>query len=575
MSSMNSLYIGVAGLRVNQTALNITSHNLANVDTTGFVRQQALLTDFNYKNIGENHISTMQTGMGADFATVKQVRDTFLDKSYRQEVGREAYYESQNAAIEEIEGLFGELQGESFQSTMNDFWVSVQELAKEPDSVVTRASLIQTAVTFIERSENISNQLKDYQINLNTQIKDQVNRINEIGDEMKQLNLKIRQYESNGVEHANDLRDQRNVLLDELGKIVNITYKENADGIINVNAEGVPFVTEDTVFRMDAVPISESSKMLKPVWVAHGNADVFNLDNVPSSSNNTDIGSLKGLITARGYKQANYTDIPIRENYETDALYNSAVLDYNSTINTSVVMTVQAQFDQLFHGIVTMVNDVLSPNKEVTLTDGSKVKILDTNYDAPEGLDPSAGQALFNRKSMARYGDLEPLVIVNEDGSFETIDAMIYNEENSEDNYSLFTLGEIEVNPEIMQNYSLLPLSSDTGTGDYEVEKAEQLLSGWQKAFATLSPNTLTENNFSDYYTSFISELANRGEQLNTISVNQTSMVNSIDSQRTEVTGVSSDEELTNLIKFQHAYNASARYITTVSEMMEQIIMNL
>jgi flagellar hook-associated protein 1 FlgK len=94
---------------------------------------------------------------------------------------------------------------------MNEFWTSLQELSKEPDSIVTRASLIQTAVTLVERSENISNQLKDYQINLNTQITNQVNRINEIGDNIKELNIKIRQYESTGVENANDLRDQRNV----------------------------------------------------------------------------------------------------------------------------------------------------------------------------------------------------------------------------------------------------------------------------------------------------------------------------------------------------------------------------
>jgi flagellar hook-associated protein 1 FlgK len=72
-----------------------------------------------------------------------------------------------------------------------------------------------------------------------------------------------------------------------------------------------------------------------------------------------------------------------------------------------------------------------------------------------------------------------------------------------------------------------------------------------------------------------ISDLANRGDQLYTISTNQESMANSIDSQRQQTAGVSSDEELTNLIKYQHAYNASSRYITTVSEMLEHIIMRL
>ncbi len=576
MSSLSSLYVGVSGLKVSQAALNVTSHNLANVDTKGFVRQQAVLTDFNYIKWGESHISSFQNGLGADFAAVKQVRDSFLDQAYRQEVGRQAFYESQYDSVGEVEGFFGELEGESFQATMNEFWISLQELAKEPDSVVTRASLIQTAVTFVERSENISKQLKDYQVNLNIQIKEQVSRINAIGEEIKKINLKVRQYESTGVENANDLRDQRNNLLDELGKLVNITYKENINGIVNVNVEGVPFVTEDNVFAMDTIKMSETSEMLKPVWVSHGNADVFNLNIEPSSEKNTDLGSLKGLLSARGYKQANYTDIPIRENYETDVLYNAATIDYNNRINSSVIMTVQAQFDQLVHGIVTTINDILSPNKEVTLTDGTVIKILD-EANAPVGLDPNntMGEALFNRKSTARYGEAEEIEIINASGVPETITARIYNEENFADNYSLFTLGEIEVNPKVMQNYALIPLSNNTGSGDFDIKTAEKLLSKWQEAFATLSPNTLTKNNFSDYYNSFMSELANRGEKLNTISMNQASMVNSIDNQRMEITGVSSDEELTNLIKYQHAYNASARYVNVVSEMLEHIITQL
>ncbi len=576
MGSMSGLYIGTSGLNVSQAALNVTSHNLANVDTKGFVRQQVVLTDFNYIKLGDSYSSTMLKGLGADFASVKQVRDVFLDQSYRQEIGRESFYSAQYKAVEEIEGLFGELEGESFQDTMNAFWISLQELAKEPDSVVARASLIQTSVTFVERAENIYHQLNDYQVNLNTQIKDQVARINVIGEQIKSLNWKIRQYESTGVEKANDLRDERNNLLDELGSMARITYKENAAGIVNVSLEGVPFVTEDMSFEMGVIPVSETSNMLKPVWVAFGNADVFNMSRAASSEDNTDIGSLKGLLTARGDKQANYTDIPKKENYETNALYQAAVIDFNNTINASIVMSTQAQFDQLIHGIVTTINDILSPNIKVTQSDGTIVKILDVD-NAPVGMDSNAtkGEALFVRKSMPRYGEEEEVTFLKEDGSYDSMLTRNYNEEDPSDNYSLFTLGEIEVNPVIMQNYALIPLSSNSGSGDFDVETARKLISEWQNAFSTLSPNTLTSYNFSDYYTSFISEIANRGEQLNTISMNQAAMADTINNQRAEVTGVSSDEELTNLIKYQHAYNASARYVNVVSEMLEHVIMSL
>lgn len=587
MSLMTSLSIGVSGLRTSQNSLNTTSHNLANVDTKGFVRQQVVQVDSSYISWGVTRISTLQSGLGVDIAAVRQVRDMFLDKSYRKEIGRQGFYETQYEAVQEVESMFGELEGVAFQGSLKDFWTSLQELAKEPDSIVTRATVISTAVNFIERAETISKQLHEYQINLNTQIKNKVNQINDIADNINLLNDKIRRYESNGLENANDLRDERNSLLDELGQLIKITYKENADGVVTVNAEGVPLVTEDRTFKMGTMQISDSSPMLKPIWLYLGDIDVFNLDKATMSSNDTDIGSLKGLLVARGSKEANYTDIPIRDNYPSDATYNSAVLNYNNQINASVIMTVQAQFDQLIHGIVTTINDLLSPNVSqtipsgatvtypdgttVTLTSDLELMVLDT-ANAPVGMDidKTMGEALFNRKSMERYTTVE---VTYADGT--TVTLKVYNQEDKTDNYSLFTLGEIEINKNILSNYSKIPLSLNTGSGDYDIKTAEALLSKWQEGFATLSPNTLTKSNFSDYYTALIAELANRGEQLYTISSNQASMVTSIDNQRQAISGVSSDEELTNLIKFQHAYNASARYISVISEMLEHIVTRL
>lgn len=576
MSLLGSFHTGVSGLNTSQSALNVTAHNLANVETKGYVRQKAVLTDSGYIKWGQSYISPMQTGLGAEFASLKQVRDGFLDQAYRQENGRQAFYGSQYKAIQEVEGLFGELEGVSFQKSLNDLWVSFQELVNEPDNIVARSALIQTSVTFIERSENISKQLNDYQINLNTQILNQVQRINDIGDEIKTLNIRIRHYESTGIEKANDLRDQRNLLLDELSQMVDIRYKEDPQGVIDVAVEGVPFVTQDMVYYIDTIKVNEDTDMLKPVWTAHGNMDVFNFDRETSSQNNNDVGGLKGLLLARGHRQGRYTDIPVRENYESESSFNMDVLDYNNKIDSSLVMTVQAQFDQLIHGLVTTINDIFAPNKEVALLDGTKAWILDED-NAPVGMDSNntAGEALFNRKSMDRYSDIQEIVIINEDGREKPIRARVYNGEDPADNYSLFTIGEIEVNQRVMQNYSLLPLSSNTGTGDYDMETAREILLKWQEPFATLSPNTLTRSNFNDYYNSFISEIANRGEKLRVISSNQESMVGSIDNKRLEVTGVSSDDELTNLIKYQHAYNAAARYVNVVSEMLEHIILNM
>jgi flagellar hook-associated protein 1 FlgK len=560
MSLMSSLYIGVSGLGVSQNSLNTTAHNLANVGTKGYVRQQVIQADSTYLNWGVTHLSTLQTGLGVDIATVRQVRDIFLDKAYRQEVGRQGFYEVQYEAVQEVESMFGELEGVAFQNSLNDLWTSLEELSKTPGQIEARASVVQNAESFLKRADIIQEQLKAYQLNLNTQITDKVNRVNEIAEQIQTLNKKISYYESNGVEHANDLRDERNNLLDELGQIIKITYKEKPNGIVTVNAEGVSLITEDNVSKMGTAKVSESSNLLKPVWINYDGVDVFNLDRPASTADNTDVGSLKGLLVSRGDDTANFTDM-LKDADE-----------YNKTINTSVIMTVQAQFDQLIHGVVTAINDIFSPNK--TISNGTGTITVLNRDEAPVGMDSeyTMGEALFNRKTVDRYR--KPTAAEMADFGL-TADDWVYNEEDYNDTYTLFTLGQIEINKNIKSNYSLLPLSSNSRTGEVDVKTAEALVAKWKEPFATLSPNTLTMNTFKDYYTAFIGDIATRGEQLKSISDNQAILAGNVDDQRQQVSGVSSDEELTNLIKYQHAYNASSRYITVIDQMLEHILSTL
>lgn len=643
---MASFGIGVSGLNVNQTSLNTTAHNLANVDTEGYVRQQPLQVDFMYNNLAWTPINIMQTGLGSNMETIRQVRDVFLDKAYRLEVGREGFYNAQYEAETEIEDLFGEMNGVSFKESLGNFWENLQELVKEPDSIVKRANLIETGVSFIERAENISNQIKAYQVNLNVEIKDTVQTINDYGDRIKELNKFIVREESRQ-QAANDFRDERNLLLDKLGQLAKITYKETPDGTVTVNLEGVQFVTESEVYHLGTEQISEGSEMLKVVWEGYGGFDVYPSYSVweevkqldadesdepemekvnyvylnSSTADNTDVGYLKGLVIARGNYQAKYTDIPIypdekdytdedgiidTENYEIAlADFANKVEDYNKTIDGSVVMTVQAQFDQLIHSVVTTINDILCPNADVGTymkhigiedadADSASITYTDANGEehslsgeelngiliwdegiAPLGMDEAmtGGEALFNRKGMDRYCEG---VITLPDGTEKKV--LVYNRENKDDNYSLFTLGEIEVNPKVLQDYSKLPLNGNEYqglVGAYDVATCNKLLEAWDGVKILLDPNTLTTSVFKDYYNSFIGALAVRGEEAYNISKNQEAMVDQINTSRQNVIGVSSDDELTNLIKYQHAYNANARYVNVISEMLEHIIERL
>ncbi len=590
MSLLSGLYVGISGLQTNQRGLTATGHNLANAETEGYVRQRVISTDLQYINIGNTHIAPMTVGQGATIAAINQVRDDFLDKSYRQELGRQKFYEAQYESVTEVEEILGETEGVAFQDSMEELWTSMSELCKEPESIVHRSSFVQTAVSFIERAELVYDQIKDYQVSLNTKIGNYVDRINEIGYEIQELNNQILRCESNGKENANDYRDARNLLLDELAGLANISYKEQANGVVTVKLEEYVFVSEDLVFPMSTRLMNNETGMIEPYWPCYGDIPVYEFDPLPAAEADTDIGSLKGLLFVRGDRIGKYMDIPVEPNkadytdetgyfYEEDykadyRQYEADVKKYNLDIDSSAIVNIQSQFDQLIHGIVTTINDILCPNKEVLTADGETILIFDAE-NAPVGMDENwtPGEALFNRKAMSRYEQKTVTIEVN--GVFQDVEVWQYNEENENNNYSLFTIGEIEVNPNILKDPSLIPLAENDSTGDFAVETCDKLLAAWQEPFATLTPSEYKKHNFNEYYREMIGALGNRGEQCKNIYQGQETLVNSVETQRLSAMAVSSDEELTNLIRFQQAYNASARYINVLSQMLEHLLNSL
>ncbi|MDE6433350.1 MAG: flagellar hook-associated protein FlgK [Lachnospiraceae bacterium] len=601
--TMGNFYVGVSGMQSHQYALNTTAHNITNAGNDKYSRQQILLSDMMYTRLGNTAFGRNQAGLGTRIQDVRLVRDRFLDTAYREEFGREEFYQTKYDVVKEIQNYFGETFQEedtsSFRMYMKNLWTAAQELQKESNNIVPRSTYIASAVTFIDQANKIYNQLTTYQMNLNKEIKDQVTRINELADTIYELNDKIQMVEAAGIESANDYRDLRDAALDELGGLISISYKENHDGQVDVYAERRALVSMDRVYKMETAQVSDSCEYLKPVW-ADDQDDVFSLDRVPSSDNGNDVGSLKGIMMSRGDWIPDYTDIPIapkspmkpvRAEYASEDEYNDALAQYqidygqyqtdyeqfvkdreyyNTYLEPYTVSNIIAQFDQLIHGIVTRINDVLCPNKEITLQDGSTIYVLDeekAGYGMGEE-NKVQGTELFVRSNRSRYTEQ---TVTLADGTEATV--QVYNEENKNDVLSLYTLGNLEVNDELTKNPSLLPL---TNLQQEELQDvADQLIQIWNEKIGTLGPNSLFTTDYMGYYKEFVADFANKGKTYAGIAESQNQSVQEIDNQRQTVVGVSTDEELANLIKFQQGYNASSRYFTVVSEMVEHLINKL
>lgn len=590
-SLLTSFGTGVSGIHVAQSGLNVAAHNIANTDTKGYVRQQLIVADHTYITNYNDNMGMEQTGLGTHVSLILQRRSEFLDLQYREESGRLSFYEVRSETVSEMEDLFGELDAESFTKDMHAIWSAFQELSKTPDDITSRELLVSESDAFLEKCKTLYSQIGEYQTNLNSKINDIVGKINTMSEQIFKLNAEIVHYQATG-QSPNDLLDARNKILDDLSQYVPLHTEKYSNGTVVVNIEGIPLVTDDGFYTMTTEKINPGSDLLKPVWANNGGGDVFREGLSYSTEADTDIGMLKSILITRGSFVGKYTDVPVKpveDDFKNEAgvldrtayriamnTYNDEIKYYNEMVRPSIVTTLQSQLDTLVHGMVTMVNDVLCPNKEIEIINdkGQKeiIKVLDEEH-APMGCNGTIGKELFRRANYDRYTEERVMLA---DGSFATVQR--YNEENPEDIFSMYTLSQVAINSEIVVDTANLPLLENTGSGfagGYASSYLEDIIDKWNDSVLVLDPESNTAYNFNDFYTGMIGNLGTSGRVANNYIESETTLVNSVEGQRQSLVGVSTDEELVDLIKFQHMYNACSRYITVIDDMLESLIMNL
>ena len=549
MPLMGSIYVGTSGLQTSNNALNTAAHNLSNIETAGYTRQQILQGSKFYNTIGIASVSNMQVGIGVDYTKCRQVRDEFLDVSYRKENGRSSFYEICSESTQEIETLLGEMEGASFKESLAKLWTSVQELQKDPSSSITQGVFIATCSQFLERASAVSKGLNDYQQNLNSRVTGMVEDINTITDQIFELNNKIQKAEI-GIEEANDYRDKRNYLIDQLSSKISIKTVENANGGVEIYAEGSPLLIGDTVTHLEVV--ANEDGFYNVTWGAlYDFQPVYNFHQTVSSDFDTDTGELKSLLFARGDHVANYSDL---EEYN---FYNYGTPDTNDIpIASSIVMNAQGQFDRLIHNMVTAINNVICDNAD--------------------NLSKTGSHEVFTRLGSARYDAAG--YYIKEDISKSPADVS-----------TMYTISNLKINPDLLKQPTLNSFIKDDKSVDFEkATKLMEVFAGigqvrdlnkpgevYVDAAWTINPNLNSKHGYIAFYDSVVGQMANVGSVYNSIVSSQNATVSSLENSRQQVLGVSSEEELQNIIKFQNAYNASSRYINVIDQMLEHIITTL
>lgn len=536
--SFFGLNIAIRGLYTAQKSLDVVNHNLNNVNTPGYSRQQAVQVAARPMALFDG---TGMMGTGSDISTVKRVRDEYLDFKYWSENISMGEWEAKQEVLADMEVTFNEPSESGFTAITNDFYSSLQELAKDPSSTAVRSLVRQKGITLAKYFNSTAAHFEKLQEDVNYRIQTKVEEVNSYATQIQQLNRQIYISELDG-NAANDLRDQRTLLVDKMSKLVNIEANEIIAGKLPGGADDKHFViTISGKAIVDHYDISKLRVVQRNDSQKVNTEDVDNLYEVEwadGNSLNIKGGELRGYLDLRDGNEGdtNEDNGLVSPNYKGIPYYQKKL---NQFVRTFAMAFNEGYIDGNGDGQINDGEDLLGHADGVGLKEISGVRFF--TYTGADKLPVSSDAFL--------------------DGAVSTEDIIgRYTEKITAKNFS--------ISDEVQSDYNSISAADDAGeTGNIDVLNSLLKTRQNTKMFSEGAPE--------DFMKSLVANLGVDTQQALNYQGNQSVIVKQLENRRLSDSGVSMDEEMANMVKFQHAYNASAKLIQTMGEIYDTLINKL
>ena len=253
------LNTALRSLQAHQRALDTTGHNIANAETEGYSRQRAeMVTTPPYtRTAGNMPTDAGQVGTGVEVESINRLRDEFIDGQIRSQKQSSGMWNKRSEGLERIELIFNEPSESNLDQALTDFRDSLQELSNNPENAAVREEVKQRGQTLSDTFNDIHRRLMDYQRSLNGDVGATVDEINSIFERISDLNREIVHAEASG-QDANDLRDNRDLLLDDLNELINVSSREDTEGNLNINISGINVVSGTVFNELETVDNGEA-----------------------------------------------------------------------------------------------------------------------------------------------------------------------------------------------------------------------------------------------------------------------------------------------------------------------------
>ncbi|QZY54320.1 flagellar hook-associated protein FlgK [Crassaminicella profunda] len=539
--SFFGLNIAKSGLFASQRALQVIGHNIANANTPGYSRQRVEMSQSDPMALsgGQGMIGT-----GVDTLHIKNIRDEFLDIKYRDENQAFGEWNTRADVLKNIEAIFGEPSDSAIRKAMDDYFVSLEKLSTDAENLTTRATVRESGIKLAKMVNQLGYQLEKVQRDLDFNVKTTVDQINGYADQIAELNDQICRYELDG-SRANDLRDERNLILDQLSELVKIDTFEEKSGKIRVMADGNQLVSQTGSSHLKIKEREPGEKK--------NNADVEQLSDVVWEKGGSFIpkgGKLKGYIDARDNISGDEKGVP----YYTDQLNNFAktfVVQTNLIHREGYGLNGQHGVD--FFQMNGEIKEITKDKKFMNLMDKygeqEAIRMIEGAKSSELGKEPFE----FTQDTIPSYNEMSVVKIV---------------EDGTEKYYitSKITATSMSISDAVEKELNAIAASSThaglPGSGDNALKMNQ--IKDKAKMYAWGKPE--------DFMKSLISNLGVDSQHAKNTSKNQAILLGQTDNKKQSISGVSLDEEMANMIKFQHAYQANARMITAIDQMIDTII---
>lgn len=542
------LNISKMGLFAQQRSLHTISHNIANSNTEGYTRQKV---DFHATNPEQLPGIYGMLGTGVDVDAVKQIRNEFLDFSFRGENSKLGHYSVYDDILKNIEAVFKEPSDASFSKLMDNYYSAMQELSKSPENLTVRALVRQRGIALAEGIQSMSESLKKMQRDTNFELSVAVTDINGYAQQIAGLNKIIYNSELTGG-MANDVRDQRNLILDKMSELTKLDYYEDNQGRFHVMINGHEVVNH---FNYDQLETNERLEVQNEDDVD----GLFDLKWKSGADFRTSEGKIAAIFEMRDNISGSNKGIP----YYVDKL--------NEFIDTlaSEMNNIHTQGFGL--GGTTGVNFFTFSNKTTAeynsfmLSNGlNGGKPLDVTSSVLEGLDTTTPvtNEIQDKNAQIIRQNINKILKNNPEyanKSIKLIEGKYYVTDR-------LKADQVSISKDIDLDLNKIAAADNSNTIPGKGANALKMASSRSnvKMFDWGSPD--------DFVKSLVTNLGVDKQEATRVFSNQQVQVQSLQVSKDSYSGVSLDEEMSDMVRFQQAYNANARMLTTFDEMIDIVV---